>query len=177
MRKAEEDDRIRRDQRSDQDRAFERGIAAHRSAVRPDEQQRRDDQRAERVAEPPHGPERGKSGRRLHASRAERDHADRRADHRADNDRSQKSHDVADARQPAIEGQMPQQRRPHDRFERVANRDSHRHGQRLIRRGIGQESADQNSRNAAPAEAEDGGDREAGGGPDRRYLRGAKCQR
>jgi hypothetical protein len=43
----------------------------HQAAVRPDQQQRRDDQCAERVAEPSHGTERGKSGRGLHASRAE----------------------------------------------------------------------------------------------------------
>ena len=70
-RKADEANRADHQQRRQQNESFGHIAATQGRAACPHEQQRRDDQCTKCVAEPPDPPERGKSGRLLHASRAE----------------------------------------------------------------------------------------------------------
>src|ERR1043166_7448877 len=66
--------------------------------MRPDEEERRDHQTAQRIADPPHGPERGRGAQRMQSSSHEEGHSDGRAYARRQHNGGDERHDGTPSR-------------------------------------------------------------------------------
>jgi hypothetical protein len=142
------------------------------------EDDRRDDQRAERIAEPPVEPQDGEARPGLDAGQGQRGDADRGADGGAAQRRCQHvGQDVGDPPERAVEAMTgPEPPDRGDGLERVAGGDQERGPQRCARPGVGEEGAGPDRRPQAQAAQQQGRDRDPGRGPDGRDLFGAERQ-
>ena len=134
----------------------------------PHQQQRRHDQRAHPVADPPEQPVRGVVGSLDVAREPERRDAVRGAHRRARDggEQDQREH-VADAIERRPEADASEQRRTDERLERVADRDRRRFRDRSAARRVRDQRADGDRRPEAEASEHEGGERDPGRRPDR----------
>jgi hypothetical protein len=106
-------------------------LEAEAREVRPHEQEGRDDDRADRVAEPPHDEDRGERGAGLRAAEPQARRADRGADRgRAQRREQHERRDVAEAREGRVEARALEEPGAGDRFGGVARGDAERDEER-----------------------------------------------
>ena len=137
------------------------------------------EQRADGVAEPPRPPELTVPGPRLRTADAQARDADGRPHHRAE----ERAEDDQTQRVPqpvkgsAEAGEPAKQRGRRNGFERVADRDQKRDGERLVRRRIGDERPDEHTRPGLPTVQKQRRERKPGRRPHQRDLFGRERHR
>ena len=140
----------------------------HRTrAATPDEQGRREEQDAHRVAEPPNEPETAECAPRLQPARAEARRAHRRRQRGAEaRGEAQQAHHVPDAIEALVEMDAAEQPRGGDGLERVAGGDREGRAQALVGQRVRGEGPQPDAGPGPEAEDEQRRQRDAGGRPD-----------